>query len=186
MKALKSIGITLLVLIGLFFAIGLFLPSEVHVEREKKFSASAKVIFNEVNSLKNWADWDPWSTMSDDMATTYSGPPSGEGATSSWTSKSMGDGTQTIVESRPYEFIKTDLDFQEQGTATSTWQFIAESDSTRVIWTLDADMGSNVIDKYMGLLWTAWSEAATSRDLIIYKNISGIIHPIQHPLSPTV
>ena len=101
MKALKITGIILLVLIGLFFAIGLFLPSEVHVEREKKFAASPKIIFNEVNSLENWADWDPWSTMAEDMTTTYSGPSSGEGAKSSWTSQSMGNGTQTIVESNP-------------------------------------------------------------------------------------
>ena len=53
------------------------------------FAEPVEVIFEEVNSLKNWEDWSPWNQMATDMATTYSGPSSGEGAKSSWSSESM-------------------------------------------------------------------------------------------------
>lgn len=152
MKALKIIGIVLLVLIALFFLIGLLLPSEVHVEREKTFAAQPEVVFNEVNNFKNWEDWSAWHQMADDMEITYSGPPSGEGASYSWTSETIGNGSQRIIESRPYELIRTELDFEGEGTGKGTWKFTPVNDSTNVVWAFDVDMGSGIFDKYMGLL----------------------------------
>ncbi|MBN2731779.1 MAG: SRPBCC family protein [Balneolaceae bacterium] len=152
MKALKIIGIVLLVLIALFFLIGLLLPSEVHVEREKTFAAQPEVVFNEVNNFKNWEDWSAWHQMADDMEITYSGPSSGEGASYSWTSETIGNGSQRIIESRPYELIRTELDFEGEGMGKGTWKFTPVNDSTKVVWALDADMGSGIFDKYMGLL----------------------------------
>ena len=152
MKALKIIGITLVVLIALFFLRGLLLPSEVHVEREKMFAAEPQVVFEQVNTIQNWEDWSAWHQMADDMEITYSGPASGEGAGYSWTSETIGNGSQKIIESRPYKFIKTELDFQQQGSANGNWQFTPVNDSTKVVWTLNADMGSGILDKYMGLL----------------------------------
>jgi ribosome-associated toxin RatA of RatAB toxin-antitoxin module len=152
MKALKIIGIVILVLVAIFFIVGLLLPSEVHVEREKMFAAQPQTVFNQVNTIQEWENWSAWHEMADDMEITYNGPAAGEGAGYSWTSETIGNGSQKIIESRPYEFIKTELDFQQQGTANGTWQFIpVGGDSTKVIWALDADMGSGIVDKWMGL-----------------------------------
>lgn len=150
MKALKIIDIVLLIIIVLFGLIGLLLPSEVRVEREKTFASKPEAVFNQVNTIKNWENWSEWHQMADDMKINYSGPASGEGAGYSWTSPTIGNGSQKIIESRPYEFIKTELDFQESGTANGLWQFTPVNDSTRVVWILEADMGSGIFDKWMG------------------------------------
>lgn len=152
MKALKIIGIVLLVFVILFFGIAFFLPSEVHVERSKVIPAKAEVVFTQINDLQKWEDWSPWHKMDPDMQITYGDSKAGVGAWYSWTSETLGDGKLTITESRPYEYIETDLDFMEEGTAIGYYRFEPQNGGTKVVWGMDSDMGSGAVGKYMGLM----------------------------------
>src|ERR1051325_293703 len=99
MKILKKIGIAILSLIVLLVVISFFLPGNMNVERSVVINAPAPVVFDQVNTLKNWEQWSPWQMMDSTMKITYSGPASGKGAGYSWTSKDMGVGTMTLTES---------------------------------------------------------------------------------------
>ena len=48
-------------------------------------------------------------------------------------------GSQVIVESREYEYIKTFLDFREMGTAESEFMFETVEDGTKVTWNFKSD-----------------------------------------------
>jgi hypothetical protein len=152
MRVLKIIGVTLGVLIVLFFIIGMFLPSEVHIKRSLLIPASSEVVFNEVNDLRKWKEWSPWYEMDPNMEITYEGFLMGEGASYSWESEVLGDGKLTITESHPNQYIATDMHFMEQGTAMGYYRFESVEDGTLVTWGIETDMGNNPFSKYMGLL----------------------------------
>src|SRR6188768_836956 len=99
MKILKKIGIVIVALLGLLLVISLFLPGTMHVERSVTINAPARVVFDQVNTVKNWEQWSPWLKMDSTMKRTYFGPASGTGAGYSWTSKEMQSGTMTFTDS---------------------------------------------------------------------------------------
>jgi effector-binding domain-containing protein len=86
---------------------------------------------------------------------TYSGPVTGVGAKMSWVGdpKSVGSGSQEIVESRPYELVKAALDFGDQGKATAQFVLAKEGSGTRVTWGFDTDLGMNPVARYFGLMF---------------------------------
>ena len=74
------------------------------------------------------------------MSGHYEGPECGVGAKNIWKYKNSDDGgSQTIVESRENEYIKTLLDFQEMGTAESEFFFEKSDGGTKVTWNLRSD-----------------------------------------------
>jgi hypothetical protein len=152
MKLLKVVGITVVVLVILFFGIAAFLPSQVHVERSLVIPASSEVVFNNINDLREWKHWSPWHRMDPDMEITYEGFLKGEGASYSWVSEEMGSGTLTITESHPNKYIATKLDFVDQGTATAFYRLEPLNEGTQVTWAFETTMSNSPIEKYMGLL----------------------------------
>ncbi|MGD8427980.1 MAG: SRPBCC family protein [Balneolaceae bacterium] len=152
MKILKFIGIGLIVLGVLFFGIAMFLPSQVHVERSIVIPASSEVVFKQVNDLRKWKNWSPWQRRDPNMEITYVGFLSGEGASYHWVSNKVGNGSLTITESYPYKYIATDMNFNEEGEATGYYRFEPVVGGTKVTWAFETDVGSEPINKYMGLL----------------------------------
>jgi hypothetical protein len=115
MKTLKKIGIILLIIIGLFLVISLFLPSKVYVERSIVINAPVENVFEQVNTLKNWEKWSPWHEIDPNMGLKYEGPESGTGAQYSWTSehKNVGNGRLVITNSAPYDSIVSEMYFMD-------------------------------------------------------------------------
>jgi effector-binding domain-containing protein/ribosome-associated toxin RatA of RatAB toxin-antitoxin module len=150
MKAIKIIGIILLILIILILVIALFLPKELAVERTVMIKATDKVVFDQVNCIKNWEKWSPWQDSL--MTNSYEGPECGVGAKQLWEHKTMGNGTQTITESTEAKSIKTELDFGKMGKATSSWLFEQTGDSTKVTWGFLEPM-NYPIGRWAGLLF---------------------------------
>lgn len=152
MKILKVTGIVVLVMVALFFAIASALPSQVHVERSLVIPASSEVVFAQINDLRQWKHWSPWHQKDPQMKVTYEGKLKGVGATYRWESSKVGNGKLSITESRPFEYIATDLDFLEQGKAVGFYHLTPVTDGTMVTWEFETDMGNNPAAKYLGLL----------------------------------
>ena len=136
MRALK---IVVLVVIGfsvLVFGVGSFLPKDFRVERSIQIDAPAEVVFDQVNTLRNWSAWSPWTARDPTIENRYSGPESGVGASVSWTSEGSGDGTQTITKSERPSRIETQLDFGEMGQPTADWSFEPSGEGAKVTWGL--------------------------------------------------
>jgi len=153
MKALKIIGVILLILLALFLIIPLFLASEVSVSEKVNIKAKPVTVFNQVRTLTNWNNWSPFHAADTAMELSYAGEETGIGAKMSWLSKTMGDGSLEIKECVPYKLIKSDLYFQpDQGMAMDNWEFEEQGDEVAVTWTttmLDLDYP---LGRYMGAM----------------------------------
>lgn len=151
MRIVKNILIALIVLIVVLAGIGFMLPSAYKVERSVTIAAPADVVFDQVNDLKKNEAWSPWMKNDPSLQITYSGPEAGKGATSSWTSKKSGNGSQTITESVPGKSINTFLDFHEMGNAQGAWSFSEEGGNTKVTQIMAGDAGKNPFRHLMNL-----------------------------------
>jgi len=141
MKALKIIGIIILIILVLFFVIAAFLPGNFKVEQTIEIDTQVECPYNKVNNLRMWDYWTPFIEGDPEMVTTYSGPAAGIGATSHWTSKKQGDGTMTISTSIPHEKIITDLDFGPRGMANGYFLFEEVERKTSVTWGMESEAG---------------------------------------------
>jgi ribosome-associated toxin RatA of RatAB toxin-antitoxin module len=150
MKILKNIVIALVVLVAALALIGMLLPSTSKVERSLVINAPAEVIFDQVNDLKKNEAWSPWKDPT--MVLTYGAVTEGKGAVSSWTSKDMGHGSMTIVESNPASAINIDLDFGGMGQAKALWSFTPEGEGVKVTETMVSDAGMNPAKRLMSLM----------------------------------
>ncbi|MDF2438101.1 MAG: hypothetical protein K0Q95_2477 [Bacteroidota bacterium] len=152
MKILKKVGIVLLILVGLYIIISLFLPSIVRVERSTVIKAPVQVVFEQVNNFQNWPKWSYWDNIDPQMKSTYEGPESGVGAKHLWTSnhKDVGTGSIVIVDSKPYSTILTDLEFEGMGTSHGGWFFKEVEGGTETTTYMEMDMG--FFGRIMGLM----------------------------------
>ncbi len=143
------------VLAGLVLVVGLMLPRHVGVERRIVIEAPADIVYLYVNDLRQFNTWSPWAQAYPDMEFSFSGPESGVGARMDWISDNpdLGSGGQEIVEAVPDRFVRSVLDFGEQGSSMIFWRLdpVGEGQSTRVTWRFTTDMGYNPIGRYRGL-----------------------------------
>ena len=109
---LRNIVLGLVLLVALFFAVGLVLPDRVHVQRSIKIQAPDSQIFALVNGFRHFDQWSPWADKDPQMKVQISGPAYGVGAHYEWTgNKAVGSGTQEIVASTKDSQVKTKLSF---------------------------------------------------------------------------
>jgi effector-binding domain-containing protein len=161
---LKKVGIVLLLLLAVFVATGYLLPKQVHIERSITIDRPQGMLFEILNSYRNYSEWSPWAGRDPKARFVISGPASGVGARMSWVGdpRLVGSGWQEIVASTPYERIDIKLDFDAQGIANIGFTLAAQGESTRVTWFFDSDLteGVNFLDsflaRYFGLLFDRW------------------------------
>lgn len=151
MKALKIVFITAIVLSAIIFVVSLFLPSTAHVERKAVIHAPASTVFGLVSDLHTWSQWDPWSREDKDIKTTFEGPQAGNGSVRKWESTKVGNGSMTITGSVLNESVDYSLDFGGKGRAKSEMVLNNVADGTEVTWSMDVDLGTNPIFRFMGL-----------------------------------
>lgn len=154
MKILKIFGTILFIVTLLIVGIGLILPAHWTVERSIVINAPSEKIYPYVANFKTgWKEWSAFDYEDPSIVYTYSGPDEGAGAFRSWTSKKMGDGSQTIIRANP----QTGIDFvlrMDQNKFTLKGKVILESDNsgTKVTWRDEGDSGSNPFMRIMGAL----------------------------------
>jgi effector-binding domain-containing protein len=140
--------------LALFFAIGFVLPRKTHVERSVTIAAPASSVFALVSSFRQFDKWSPWLEKDPSAQVRMSGPVIGVGAKYEWAgNKNVGAGSQEIVESIPYQEVKTELRFGGfDQPSYSVHRLEADGGNTRLTWSLDADLGRNPVSHWFGLL----------------------------------
>ena len=153
MRFLRNLLIFLVVVVAILVAGAFVLPDTAHVERSVTIDRPPSQVFTVLDGFRRFNEWSPWFEKDPQAKYTYSGPVAGVGAKSSWTgNKDVGTGSQTIVESKPYSFIKSALDFGELGQAAGTYTLAPSGDGTKVTWGLDVNAGGKLIGRYFNLL----------------------------------
>lgn len=116
-----------------------FQPSEYRVERSTVISAPVDAVFARVNDFHRWEAWSPWAKLDPAMKVAYSGPSEGAGAVYEWTGNSdVGSGRMTILESRPGDAVRIQLDFIEPFASSAITEFrLAQNGAgTKVTWAM--------------------------------------------------
>jgi len=128
-----------LLLVG-FLVLVAMQPSTFHVERSATMAAAPEEVFAQVNDFHNWDRWSPWLKEDPNAKGTHEGPPSGEGAIFRWAgNENVGEGNMKIVESKPYERVRIDLNFLKpmEGTANTEFAIAPAGEQTKVTWSMD-------------------------------------------------
>lgn len=131
-----------LVLIGALLAVIAAQPSTFRVERSITIAAPAEIPFSYANDFTKWAAFSPWENRDPEMKKEYSSPPSGKGATYSWSGNDeVGTGSMTILESVPNERIEMELKFITpfESVAKDGFTFAQSGEGTRVTWHMHGD-----------------------------------------------
>ncbi|MEX2167854.1 MAG: SRPBCC family protein [Pirellulales bacterium] len=138
-KILLGTLIAIGVILVAFLAVVAMQPSHFRVERTANMTAPPEAIFAQVNDFQNWGAWSPWAQLDPNAKNTFEGPAVGEGAIFRWAGNDeVGEGSMTILESRPSEFVKIKLAFIKPMEDTATTEFILkpEGEQTAVTWNM--------------------------------------------------
>ncbi|HEX3135158.1 MAG TPA: SRPBCC family protein [Planctomycetota bacterium] len=132
----------LIVLSGLLIAFLLVValqPSGFSVARSTTINAPPTTPFAHVNNFHHWQAWSPFEQLDPAMKRTFEGPTEGVGAIYRWIGNDQaGEGSMTVLESRPGELIRIELDFIKPmaGKAEAQFVFRNEGAGSSVSWTM--------------------------------------------------
>ena len=141
---LKKVLIVLAALALVFIVVVMLQPSTTHVERAVVTQAPVAVVFKNINSLERFILWSPWQGMDPNQKVTFSGSKEGVGAKYEWVGNDqVGRGHMEIIESKPNEGIRENLEFVEPfaSKAVVSIQLTPEAGATRIIWGFDTENG---------------------------------------------
>ncbi|HEX3397604.1 MAG TPA: SRPBCC family protein [Steroidobacteraceae bacterium] len=149
---IKKILVGLIAIVIVLGIVGLILPRHVEVKRSVTINRPASLVYATIDSFVLFPKWSPWQDLDPNMSQTTEGPRDGVGAKLVWKGNDkVGSGTQLITASTADQSVASDLDFGEMGAAKSLMTLSPEGNMTRVIWTVNVDMGANPIGHYVGL-----------------------------------
>ena len=135
-------------LVVLLIVIGFALPRTHSVQVATEIDAHPATVFALLNDFRRYALWSPLVDTDPNVRILYSGNASGVGATMSWDGAIVGSGTQTIVESKPYDHVGIVMNPGEPGEARSMFDLSAGTGTTIVSWRFEADYGMNLVARY--------------------------------------
>jgi uncharacterized protein YndB with AHSA1/START domain len=124
------------------------------VERSIVIDAPAAEIFPHIDDFHAWEAWSPYEKMDANLAKTYSGPASGNGAAYAWVGKKAGSGSMEILQSTPPSKVVIKLDFTKPFVAHNTAEFTLEPQGvgTKVTWAMHGP--NTLMSKVMGLFFS--------------------------------
>jgi len=106
-------------------------------EETKVIKAPTTMVFNEVNQLKNWENWGPWTKNDNTLVFNYSEKTKGEGASYHWQSENNNDGKITTTEVIPNKSIQQEITYPVlfgESTSTLYWLFEKNEGNTKITW----------------------------------------------------
>ena len=157
MTRLLEILISLAIVLGLYLVVALVLPSKRHLVEKVETNRKLTIVFDSLNSLRRFKDWNPLVLRDPRMELSYSGPASGVGARMDFSSKEerLGKGYWEITESVPREKISYKIENIERGDNKRTsFSFKPTGRNNRnveITQSYDVDYGWDLLGRYSGL-----------------------------------
>jgi uncharacterized protein YndB with AHSA1/START domain len=137
-KILIGVGTFLALALAIFAVVVALQPSDYLLERSTTIDAPAEKVFAQVNDFKAWDKWTPWKKEDPNpKETKMSNPSFGKGASFYWNGNDkIGEGTMTIVESKPHERVDLEQEFKRPMVDKCLMSFILEPDGgkTKLTW----------------------------------------------------
>lgn len=147
MKTLRVVLVVLSFFLVTFFIVAAVLPSSYHIERRIAITATPADVFEQINVLNNWHNWNP--NMPEMQ---YNGIKSGAGARQTWMTPEGGKGYLEIEASTPNEIIRGNIRFPGYDTFETVWMLREVNDTTYLTWGMDFQELSYPVERYSGVL----------------------------------
>lgn len=189
---LGGAAVVALLLIGFLAVVGMQ-PAEFRIARSLAMAAPPERVFEQVNDLRKSPDWSPWIKLDPNIKNSFEGPESGEGAIYKWSGNDeVGEGSMTIVESKPNERVRMKLTFLRpmEDTAEAEFTLKPEGEKTSVTWSMSGkhnflskavclfmDMDKMIGDKYEEGL-------ASMKQIVEAPQPAAKANEISQPVSP--
>jgi len=149
--------IALGIVAGLFVVVGLVLPSERHMSESIETNRKMTIVYDTVNSLRRFKDWNPLVLRDPKIQLKLSGPESGKGARLDYSSTEgyIGDGSWTITDSAKNERVDIAIEDPTKGTDKTT-SFTLEptgknNRNVKITQDYSVKYGWNLFGRYAGL-----------------------------------
>ena len=135
---LKKIAIGLLVLVVAILAFATTRPGQTNVQRTASINAPPDKIYPLIADFHQWTAWSPYEKLDPAMKRTYSGTPSGKGASYAWAGNAKaGAGKMEIVDASTSR-VTMNLDFTKplEGHNVAEFTLVPRGGSTDVTWAM--------------------------------------------------
>ena len=121
---LKKIFLIAVAVLALMAVVIAMQPDTYQVTRSTEIAAPPAEVFALINDFHKWEAWSPWGKLDPNMKATYSGAPSGTGASYYWIGNDdVGEGTMTITGSQPHQSVTIKLAFLKPFASTAANEF---------------------------------------------------------------
>ena len=152
MKALRIIGIIVIVLAAIYFIGGQLLPKSYSVQRSILIKAADSVVYMNVADMNNFDKWNPWLKMEPTAKVKISGNSAEPGNLWEWEGEELGTGSMELVKVNPYTSLDYELKFRQpyENSAISNFSFEKKPDGINVTWSLSGE-SKTLPDRWMGL-----------------------------------
>lgn len=157
MTRLIEILISLAIVAALFLIVGIALPASRHLQHSVETNRKVTIVFDTLNSLRRFKDWNPLVLRDPKMQLKFSGPVSGVGARMDYDSQEKGlrQGSWEITESIPGKKVAYALTDIEPGNNKRTAFTLKPTGrggrNVEITQTYDVEYGWNLIGRYAGL-----------------------------------
>lgn len=157
MTRVLEILISLAIVAVLFVLVGVLLPSSRHQSHSVETNRKMTIVFDTLNSLRRFKEWNPLYLKDPGMKLTLSGPESGVGAKLSYESQEerLGKGSWEITDSTPGKRVAYKIEDMEHGGNKRTVFTLSPTGqrgrNVEINQTYDVEYGWNLIGRYAGL-----------------------------------
>jgi len=152
--------ISLAIVAALFLIIGAVLPSHRHLSEKTETNRKQTIVFDTLNSLRRFDDWNPVVLHDPRMQIKLSGPETGKGARLEYVSQdeNVGSGSYEITESVPKEQVTYAITNPERGDGKVTTFTLKPTGrnnrNVEIRQSYDVDYGWDILGRYAGLYVT--------------------------------
>ncbi|MDX5417909.1 MAG: SRPBCC family protein [Hymenobacteraceae bacterium] len=154
MHLLKSLLLGAITLVAILAIISISLPRHIYIQRDIIINAPAEAAYEQISNLSNWPNWLPGHHQEPSSTSARVNQPNGIGDRYRWVSQRSGikPGVVTIVAAEPHRRLVTNLKFENEEKAHSTFTLQETAEGTVLSWHLEKYTGDNPLSKFSGLL----------------------------------
>ena len=157
MTRLIEILISLAIVLAMFLLVALVLPSSRHLEEKVETNRKLTIVYDTLNSLRRFPDWNPLVLRDPGMDLRFSGPVSGVGARIDYSSDkpNLGEGSWEITANQPRASVTYALVNPQRGhDKTTTFSLKPTGRAGRnveITQSYDVSYGWDLMGRYAGL-----------------------------------
>ena len=149
---IPKILLGLAVLIVILLVVIATRPTDFRYSRSATIAAPPAALFEQVNDLRKFQEWNPWAKVDPNAKMEYTGPATGVGSAYTWVGNAdVGEGAMTIIETKPGELVKARMDFKKPMAATHIAEFTFKPEGANTVVTWSMSGKNNFMGKAFGL-----------------------------------